>query len=87
MSGAIPPGLNSDGILGYIAATVTSIKSDLADLTQSVQAHERRINALEEVRRSEEQTKRQILSAGRFLAQLPPALIGALAGFFGGKAT
>lgn len=85
--GVIPPGLNNDGILGYIAATVTDIKKDLGELAKRVLELETRIARLEDARKAEEQARRQIVGAGRFLWHLPPALIAAAAGFFGGKAS
>lgn len=85
--GVIPPGLNNDGILGYIAATVTDIKKDLGELAKRVLELETRIARLEDAKRAEEQTRRQLLAGGRFLWHLPPALIAAAAGFFGGKAS
>lgn len=84
--GVIPPGLNHDGILGYIAATVTDIKKDLGELAKRVLELETRITRLEEARRGDAQTRRQIITVGRFMWNLPPAIIAAVAGFFGGKA-
>lgn len=79
----MPPGMNTDQTIGWMAGVLSAVQRDVEQIVRTHGDHETRLRSLESTR----DTQRGAATFGRFLMALPVGVLGAVAGFFGGKSS